>query len=104
MKTKHTPGKWYASYIKISQVANRQHYFSIMTSLPANNNKEYVMPGFYYPHSKQSIEEMEANAKLIAAAPELLAHLMNAPSHSQSPDLWEDWETKRLALIAKATM
>lgn len=75
---KHTTGEWYASEAKISKVANGQTYFSIGSKNPKRRGDTYVMPGFYYPHSAQTPEEMKANAKLIAAAPELLEMLEEA--------------------------
>lgn len=72
----HTKGSWFASEPKISEVADGQTYFSIQSKNPERRGETYVMPGFYYPHSVQTTEEMKANAKLIAAAPDLLDALI----------------------------
>lgn len=65
---KITKGKWYANGPKISEVAAGQTYFSIQSKEPFVRNKTYVIPGFYYPHSALSAEEMQAHADLIAEA------------------------------------
>lgn len=66
-----TPGPWYANGPKTQKEFGDQTYFSIQTKHPIIRNKSYVMPGFYYPHSIQTKKEMQANAELIAKAPEL---------------------------------
>lgn len=59
--TKPTKGEWYCNGPKIQDTSG-QTYFSIQTRDPEIRNGTYLMPGFYYPHSVQSPEEMKANA------------------------------------------
>lgn len=73
--TKHTPGPWEIQGPKIQEDFGDQTYWAISTSKPEIKSGTYKMPGFYYPHSVQTTEESEANAKLISAAPELLENL-----------------------------
>lgn len=68
---KHTPGPWFIQGPKIQKDLS-QTYWSITSSKAERVGNTYKMPGFFYPHSAQSVEEQESNAKLIAAAPELL--------------------------------
>jgi hypothetical protein len=78
--TQHTQGPWFTSEPKVSEIADGQTYFSIGSRNPERRGIVYVMPGFFYPHSVQTPEEMAANAKLIAAAPEMLEALIEAVS------------------------
>lgn len=74
-KEQFVPGEWYASWPKQNEDFGGQTYFSIQTKTPITRDSTYLMPGFYYPHSVQTIEEMKANARLIASAPSLYSAL-----------------------------
>lgn len=58
----HTQVPWRAQGPKISEVADGQTYFTIGV------HASYQCVGFYYPHSKQTAEEMQANADFICKA------------------------------------
>jgi hypothetical protein len=66
MKTEHTPGPWVVALSPVREtlcVVGGETW--ICGELQANN------------HTRMDSEECEANARLIAAAPELLANLTN---------------------------
>lgn len=100
MNTKHTPGPWKAEGWKGIVVND------------SNGHTLALAPGCSY-----SIEEMAANARLIAAAPDLLEALQNVIASTALPSAWSDdiseaqWQRQRLdecrdfarAAIAKAT-
>lgn len=65
---KRTPGKWSFQGPKKQTELGDQIYFSLITDDPQREGGKWVWPGFFYPHSAQSIEEMEANAKYICEA------------------------------------
>lgn len=89
MENKFTPGPWGIHGPKFQTDFGNQKYWSLTTRQPQREDGKWVLPGFYYPHSVQSEEEMLANAKLIAAAPDLLeiCQLINSseplPKHLQ---------------------
>lgn len=74
MKTKHTPGQWKATGLEIRHANRSIILANVYEHLPAN----------------QSREEAEANAELIAAAPELLEALetifIKFPSYGIKPN------------------
>lgn len=85
----HTPGPW-----EISKLATPDY---------APEFAIYAGPG-----PKVAIVthgNSEANAKLIAAAPDLLAALQDlmTPAIERNPNLWHEARTKARAAIAKAT-
>jgi len=65
---KHTKGNW-----KITKVKNHEHH--LLYCKIASNNGHLGFAGVYGDNVKIPDEECEANAKLIAAAPELLEAL-----------------------------
>lgn len=80
-KIKHIPGPYYLDGPKQSDVANGQVYYTIATKHSqqrrlSNERTTYVMPGFFYPHSVQTSEEMQATAEVLAAAPEMAEALI----------------------------
>ena len=79
---KHTQGEWYA---KEGQI------------YPIETGKTLALIPYY-----DGTEEQEANAKLIAAAPELLEALKSCPTSDDRID-WINWIIKKDAAINKAT-
>lgn len=90
MSAKHTPGQWYAAPLRDSGWID---IFSVY------ENGETSLPFASCKHHDQ-----EANARLIAAAPELLEALQRVCSHGErtSAQIDADWDHARAA-IAKAT-
>lgn len=94
--TAHTPGPWEVAYLDHAEqrVVRAEHY-EVCTC---------------WHHSVGSIEkEMEANARLIAAAPELMEALKEVMSWTRNWDVqfleddeWPETEEKVRAAIAKA--
>lgn len=69
MENKHTGTKWVKSEPKTNDKFGDQTYFSISVY----GEMDFV--GFFYPRSTHDKEKQEANARLIASAPELLEAL-----------------------------
>lgn len=69
MKSKHTPGKW---VVGNDNEIRAEHGGMIASAYMWNSGKESRIPGVRLDLSS---EEVKANAKLIAAAPELLGAL-----------------------------
>ena len=77
MEKKYTKGKWEVNgidedglpLIKKNPELDNQSYFTICVY------GQYEPLGFYYPSSRQSEEQMRANAVLISCAPALLEAL-----------------------------
>ena len=100
MSAAHTPGPWivrddemdYACPIIDSASVGRGYYASIATATQRD------------PHPREgggiSIATARANARLIAAAPDLLAALEKAVERCDEP---EAWSADARAAIAKAT-
>lgn len=76
----HTPGPWFASNIGLGPHGRGPYTFPLGTSP----------------------DEAAANARLIAAAPEMLAMLVDWPVN-MSADEWNAWHDKRRALLARIT-
>lgn len=64
-------GSWSAQGPKISDVADGQTYFSFLSNNPERRGDTYMCAGFFYPHSVQTPEEMQAHADLFAASKDL---------------------------------
>lgn len=89
----HTPGPWLVSRYSQSTVLKR-------IAIRGGNERIALV---VVPDTAQSIEEYEANARLIAAAPELLQCLEEARQFIES-ELWPEHEfvVRLRALCAKA--
>lgn len=98
METKHTPGPWNANWTRISGQAIGFHI--------ADSKHGSLRPicEAYDNTGAMSADEIEANARLIAAAPELLEALRGL-LQAESPDYVQSWGIAReqaIAAIAKA--
>lgn len=89
MNTQHTTGPWMVS---------RYSQSTVLKSINIRGGNEHIAR-VVVPDTAQSIEEYEANAHLIAAAPELLEALENVLYWDNGKP---EWEVARAA-IAKAT-
>lgn len=89
MEAKFTPGPWDVDY---GPHASRFNIFG-----PGRH------VGTFYPGSFKRGEENEANARLIAAAPDLLEALESAVDCGPFCDLPDDIQEKVIAAITKAT-
>lgn len=93
---KHTPGPWTISKYR------QPNGWEILGPI---EQPVAIEPWHGGPEHKQWEEIYEANALLIAAAPELLAHMEISidKDNDWGPVEWEAWNTKAKQLIAKAT-
>jgi len=108
MKTKHTQGEWTASNRIFLHVEMGNQWICQLSNLE-NKEKNYLSDK-YEAEEKRLKEEQEANAKLIASAPELLEALqLLLKSHRQltfekNHSLNDNWlEEKADEAILKAT-
>lgn len=76
MNEQFTKGPWEVQGPKVQKDFGGQTYFSIGSHSGKITKDTYECPGFFYPHSVQSPETMQANANLIGAAPEMYDALM----------------------------
>ena len=93
MNNKHTPGPWF-----VGGHRNGGKY----GSLPINSDGPHHIADTYNRPDFMPINEFESNAHLIAAAPELLAallELVTVPNKHRPDRIWE--QAKQA--IAKAT-
>lgn len=121
MKTKHTPGPWKLSFTSAEQARSEARAQGENTdgggasgSISANDpNNRYGRTIVFLPHHRDVKEdiEREANALLIAAAPELLEALAEmVHQQTEGPYFHEDEHTplcpinKARAVIEKATL
>ena len=79
MKTKHTPGPWEAQTVEMEEIKVKGPYVNVYA------------PGAILPvcpaiAGGPTQEEALANARLIAAAPALLAAIRTAVRHLECPD------------------
>jgi len=103
MKTKHTQGEW--DYCP-TQIDPKKHNFSIIT-----NGGTSVIADIYRKRSwdgeksTEDKEQSEANAKLIAAAPELLEALKMLMHPNDMNDISFELRARKMAkeTIKKAT-
>lgn len=88
MTNKHTPGPWE----------------KIGGTLVGRNGKDVVAAGLGLGLGSDGGDGVRtANARLIAAAPELLELLQSFPSFMAGEGAADEWNAKRRAAIAKAT-
>lgn len=96
MNTQHTPGNWIAKTYSTETVRDAVGIYAGSMTLP-------IVPDI----AGRSIEECDANIRLIAAAPELLAALQMVSriwSHDQTANLAPDSPVAIVrAAIARAT-
>jgi hypothetical protein len=84
METKHTPGPWKLMGdlrivgAEVPAKGDMSGFYPGIIRLDRNSNGTYVSMTF---------EEREANAKLIAAAPELLEACLNFMKHAQDKNI-----------------
>jgi hypothetical protein len=78
MEAKHTPGKWTADHCSEHRVNDDPGHWQIdgPTPMGLNNTMPYTVADTSNRNYCISPEEDEANARLIAAAPELLEACM----------------------------
>lgn len=84
MKTKHTPGPWEIKPLRM----NYKHRFYLDLMIYAGD--QFIATRRVMEPFEQ--EEAEANARLIAAAPDLLAALENAKEHLGLLFYWDAGE------------
>ena len=94
MNTKHTPAPW------VYQGGDNASVEVNIGETTANIDRQDKNTGQYVI----SRDEMEANAKLIAAAPELLEALEELLIHALENDLHSQFTDKAKAAIKKATL
>ena len=104
MTTKHTPGPW--------SVVEHDHAICVQTESPRQTKfgaSRYAVVGGFDRSDPKQLEEARANARLIAAAPDLLAALQDVDAlwmhHSiaHGDGKISPLHEKVIAAIAKAT-
>ena len=96
MSTQHTPGPW-----KVKDTSRPSEHTSRLSIVLASGSAIIAYPANGWPPN-----EMAANARLIAAAPELLEALQNAGAlwaYSSTDAPQQAWLAQARAAIAKAT-
>jgi hypothetical protein len=103
METKFTKGNWYVKS-EIDEEYPQKTNYSVHCD-PFNDGKFTFTPIIADMRFARSNEEAEANAKLIAAAPELLAALQKAVNYVAYPkdEKYYGWVTDAEQAIKKAT-
>jgi hypothetical protein len=108
MKTSHTPGNWKYTIHPIKRHETGTTPGSGSIHAPSNKlifgrdprNTIVYLPGFY---KDEELAEIEANARLIASAPELLEALQEITNLLEDEDLFPIHTEKARELISKAT-
>ena len=88
--SKHTPGPW---VVFINDAGDAHTGWPISIHPKDNNEKSIVRTGGMYPYEWDeytSQAEAVANARLIAAAPDLLEALQEISAFMQGHELWVD--------------
>ncbi len=102
LNLKHTPGKWTAVGPKIQEGLGNQTYYSIQSDCGIVRDKQYIIPGFFYPMSPQPEEETKANLKLIENTPDMLKALIEADNVLKMASLIDKSNTcKRTQLMCE---
>lgn len=98
MKTKHTKGEW--------ELKTRLEDTSNIANIIGGDGKKIICTLSAYEFRNCSIEETNSNAKLIAAAPELLEALQMIMNNSQVRKCIDGYfqETQAIKAINKATL
>ena len=97
MKTEHTKGEWSVDYEE--STPNEHGVYDLPIAFDTNKiNCVSVWLNGKYP-----TKEEESNAKLIAAAPELLEALKNCQIGIEKMIGWEEVNSQALKAIKKAT-
>ena len=98
--TQHTPGPWIVcGYKNLTVNAGPEGRYSEQSTI-------VLMPGARHEReitSGTQLQEMQANARLIAAAPDLLAALQAVADYWAGGDVPADIDAAMRAAIAKAT-
>lgn len=94
-ETKHTPGPWYINWTRLSGNVIGFHIADAVRGSTLPICEHYGNP------TLNSSNEAEANARLIAAAPELLAVLQEIMSWEENDEM--TWGPRARAAIAEAT-
>ena len=93
METKHTPGEW---KLQNDSPQIKEHTIEIR-----NHKHEWICS--IIPFGRKTKEEFEANSKLIAAAPDLLAAALQIKNEIDTEGLLQESYKKLLEAIEKAT-
>ena len=96
--SKHTPGPWYIG--KDTGDQNRHIYAEQMV---CSDDGEEWHPLIACTDDDEQLIDWQANARLIAAAPDLLAALQQCVEHGIFPSAVEHVRAAARAVIAKAT-
>lgn len=96
MNLKHTPGPWNRGYGNFVYQGERN---------PEPTGQRLIAVCEPTSKTREDWDETFANAKLIAAAPELLVALQLYLAHASEPEctIWRHVQQKARAAIAKAT-
>jgi hypothetical protein len=99
MSTKHTPGPWEADHCSEHRVKDDPGHWQIdgPTPMGLNNTMPYTVADTSNRNYCISPEEDEANAKLMASAPEMAELLMESREN-----IGGDWRDRRDAILKKA--
>lgn len=99
----HTPGPWVIGQEATDLMACPEGgRFHAIDAPDGNHYALAVVVTQLSDPTEKSTEQLQANARLIAAAPELLAALQRAIDEAVADDL-DDWFANARAVIAKAT-
>lgn len=96
MSTKHTPGRWWVS----GEDSDEVHCSIFTKDVGQNVNISLVKPP--YVGGIIPAEQLKANARLIASAPDLLDALQAFPGFTDDATAGDAWLEKMRAAIAKA--
>jgi hypothetical protein len=89
--TKHTPGPW--------EVQSRPDGMGGKDMIVYADKRPVC--DCFQPYNNSNLEEWQANARLIASAPEMLDLIKENVMHVKYPKRIKEWEEKARQLIAK---